>query len=46
VESAVRAVMSSDEQPEPATLVQVLEAVQALIDTATTEPHIEIEATA
>jgi hypothetical protein len=46
VEAAVRAVMSSDEQPDPAVLVTVLEAVKALIDTATTEPHAEIEATA
>jgi hypothetical protein len=46
VESAVHAVMSSDEQPDPAVLVMVLEAVQGLIETATTEPHIDFEATA
>jgi hypothetical protein len=38
--------MSSDKQPDPAVLATVLEAVQALIDTATTEPHVGIEATA
>jgi hypothetical protein len=46
VEAAVHAVMSSDKQPDPAVLATVLEAVQALIDTATTEPHVDIEATA
>jgi hypothetical protein len=46
VEAAVQAVMSSDEQPEPAVLLTVLDAVQALIDTATTEPHIDIEESA
>ncbi len=46
VEAAVQAVMSSDEQPEPAVLLTVLDAVQALIDTATTEPHVDIEASA
>ena len=42
----MHAVMSSDEQPDPAVLVMVLAAVQTLIETATTEPHVEIEATA
>jgi hypothetical protein len=46
VEAAVQAVISSDEQPEPAVLMTVLDAVQTLIDTATTEPHVDIEASA
>jgi hypothetical protein len=46
VEAAVHAAMSSDEQPDPAVLLTVLDAVQALIDTATTEPHVDIEASA
>jgi hypothetical protein len=46
VEAAVQAVMSSDQQPDPAVLVTVLDAVKALIETATTEPHVEIETSA
>ncbi len=43
VEAAVQAVISSDEQPVPAVLVAVLEAVRGLIETATTEPHVVVE---
>ena len=46
VEAAVDAVMSTDEQPDPAVVLTVLDAVQALIDTATIEPHVDIEASA
>jgi hypothetical protein len=46
VEAAVQAVMSSDEQPEPAVLISVLVAVKGLIDTAITEPHVEVETSA
>jgi hypothetical protein len=46
VEAAVQAVMTSDEQPEPAVLIAVFDAVRDLIDTATTEPHVEIETSA
>jgi hypothetical protein len=46
VESAVLGVMSSDEQPEPAVVITVLEAVRSLIDTAITEPHVEFPTSA
>ena len=42
VEATVQGVMSSDEQPDPRVLVEVLAAVKALIDTATTEPHVDV----
>ncbi|MGH9135330.1 MAG: hypothetical protein ACRDZZ_15430 [Ilumatobacteraceae bacterium] len=46
VEATVQAVVDSDVVPEPTVVVAVLEAAQALIDSAITEPQAELERTA